>query len=103
MQYGVTSCVPLSLTSIHALHDFEPQKALLHPAHRQQIVESFERPVPNAVMRPPGDPQIMGNGNFDDRESFQLEERGQETMPAFEEFDVGDALALERALTRARV
>src|SRR6202035_3772801 len=47
--------------------------------------------------------RIVRHRNFGDRETFHLDQRWKKTMRTVEEFDVGNAFALEHAISAARV
>src|ERR1022692_2945866 len=63
---------------------------LFHPAHGEQVVERREQPVPYAVIALAGEARIVADLNLRDRVAFDLEQRWQETMHAFEKFQVFD-------------
>src|SRR5882672_9681869 len=85
--------------SIHSFRNLETEHSFFHPAHREQVVEGSEEPVPNAVMAPAGGAWILPHGDFSHRKAFHPDQRGQEAMHAFEEFEFGNAFALEGAET----
>src|ERR1700736_5368643 len=47
--------------------------------------------------------RIVRHWNFGDREAFHLDQRWKKTMRTVEEFDVGNAFALEHTISAARV
>src|ERR1700704_6061085 len=79
------------------------EHALLHPAHSQQIIERSKQTVPYAVMALAGEPRIVGDRDFRNSKTFDLEERGQKAMHALEEFQVLYTLAFECAVSAAGV
>ena len=47
--------------------------------------------------------RIVRHRNFADGKTFHLDQRWKKTMCAVEEFDIGDAFALEHTISAARV
>src|SRR5258706_5459405 len=88
---------------INPFSNLVSEHALFHPAHGEQVIEGSKQAVPDTVMALAGEPGIVGYRNLGHGEAFDLEERGQKTMHAFEKFHVLDALALESAISAAGI
>jgi len=66
---------------------FVPQNPGLHPPDSEQIVNSLEQSIADAVLRHSMGARIVAHWNFRDSESVHQRERGEKTVHAVEQFD----------------
>ena len=59
--------------SIHPLGNLEPKHALLHPSHREEVIEGGKEAVPDPVMALAREARIVRDRDFGDGEAFDLE------------------------------
>ena len=85
--------------SVHFLDDFITEHPTLHPAHRKQIVKRRKEAIPHSVMGSPCISGIMPHGNLPNGKTLDLNQCGEKPVHPFEEFQVPDTFALERAIT----
>src|SRR5262249_39931200 len=74
------------------LGDLVPEKAVLHPAHDEQVGEGDQRPIRDAVLRSAEAPRPMIDGNLDDAISAHLEELREKPVETPVEREVAQAL-----------
>jgi hypothetical protein len=71
---------------IYALGNLVFEHPLLHPAHREQVVERREQTIPNSVMTFASEARIVADLDFHDCVALNLEQRRQKAVHAFEKF-----------------
>src|SRR2546430_15516923 len=68
--------------SIVHLGDFVSDSSRFHPAHREQVAERFEQAIPDTVVTGARESRICRDRDFNDAESFHLDQRGEKAMRA---------------------
>src|SRR5215471_16173922 len=66
---------------------FVPYHSRLHPPDSEQIVNSLEQSIADAVLRHSMGARIVAHWNFHDSESMHQRERGEKTVHAVEQCD----------------